>query len=74
MRYAEVIGHGGNFRIQEAGLGLGLWQGNYHEEERLRWHDIYSEWIPTGAEQAEQALSRAEQERKMKEAAPLREI
>lgn len=75
MRYAEVVGHGGSFWIQEAGLGLGLWQGSYHGEERLwlRWRDTYGAWIPTDSEQAEQAQSRAEQERKMKEAALLRE-
>jgi Uma2 family endonuclease len=75
MRYAEVVGHGGSFWIQEAGLGLGLWQGSYHGEERLwlRWRDTHGAWIPTDSEQAEQAQSRAEQERKMKEAALLRE-
>lgn len=75
MRYTEVIGHGGNFWIPEAGLGLGLWQGNYHGEDRLwlRWRDRYGVWIPTDSEQAEQAQLRAEQERKMKEAALLRE-
>jgi hypothetical protein len=69
MRYTDVIGHGGNFWIREAGPGLGLWQGSYHCEKRLwlRWHDIYGNWIPTDAEQAQ---SRAEQ---MKKAALLHE-
>jgi len=52
-----------------------LWQGSYHGEERLwlRWQDTYGIWIPTESEQTEQAQSRVEQERKMKEAALLRE-
>ena len=75
MRYTEVIGHGGKFWIQEAGLGLGLWKGIYHGEDRLwlRWQDVDGNWIPTEAEQTEQAQSLADQERKMKEAALLRE-
>lgn len=57
------------------GARLGWWQESYHGEERLwlRWRDTYGKWIPTDAEQAEQAQPRAEQERKMKEAALLRE-
>jgi hypothetical protein len=75
MRYTEVTGHGGSLWIPAAGLGLGLWQGNYHGEERLwlRWRDSYGVWIPTDSEQTEQSRSRTEQERKMKEATLLRE-
>ncbi len=67
-RYTEVTGHGGRFWIQEAGLGLGLWQGIYRGEERLwlRWYDADGAWIPTDSEQKEQ-------ERKLKEAALSRE-
>jgi Uma2 family endonuclease len=34
-QYAEVLDHGGRFWVAEAGLGLGLWQGSYHGQERL---------------------------------------
>lgn len=66
--YAEVTSHGGRFWIAEAGLGLGLWQGVYHEQERLwlRWFGADGNWIPTADE-------RARQERKEKDAALLRE-
>ncbi|MGH9798861.1 MAG: Uma2 family endonuclease [Blastocatellia bacterium] len=82
MRYVEVTGHDGRFWIEEAGLGLGLWQGSYHGQERwwLRWFDAQGNWIPTTDERitrerlrAEQERLRAEQERQQKEAALLRE-
>jgi len=68
LHYAEVTGHGGRFWLAEAELGLGLWQGRYHRQERLwlRWFDAQGNWIPTAEE-------RAEQERKESEAACLRE-
>ncbi len=64
-RYVEVTGHGGRFWIAEAELGLGLWQGSYHRQERLwlRWYDAEGNWIPTSAEQAEQERQKAGQER-----------
>ena len=67
-RYEEVTGHDGRFWIAEAGLGLGLWQGRYQGQERLwlRWFDAQGNWIPTADE-------RAEQERREKDAAFLRE-
>jgi Uma2 family endonuclease len=67
-RFKEVTDHGGRFWIAEAELGLGLWQGRYHGQERLwlRWFDAQGQWIPTPEEQAEQ-------ERKEKDAAFLRE-
>jgi Uma2 family endonuclease len=51
------------------GLGLGLWQGEYRNLNRLwlRWYDANGNWIPLEAEQerqrAEQERQRAEQER-----------
>lgn len=69
--YREVIGHGGRFWIPEAGLGLGLWEGLYHAQERLwlRWYDAEGNWILTSAELAAQERQKAEQERMEKEAA-----
>ncbi|HEX8998673.1 MAG TPA: Uma2 family endonuclease [Blastocatellia bacterium] len=73
--YAEVTDHGGRFWIAEAELGLGLWQGNYHGQERLwlRWYDAQGNWIPFADERIAQERLRAEQERQQKEAAFLRE-
>ncbi|MDQ3012830.1 MAG: Uma2 family endonuclease [Acidobacteriota bacterium] len=80
--YVEVFNHDGRFWIPEAKLGLGLWQGVYHGQERwwLRWYDAQGNWIPTGDEhivrerlRAEQERLRADQERQQKEAALLRE-
>jgi Uma2 family endonuclease len=54
--------------LEEAELGLGLWQGTYQGIERLwlRWYDRAGNWILTLAEQerqrAEQEYQRAEQE------------
>lgn len=68
LRYTEVTGHEGTLWIPEAELGLGLWQGSYHRQERLwlRWFDAQGNWVPTDDE-------RAEQERREKDAAFLRE-
>ena len=52
--------------MPELNLGLGLWQGEYQDVERLwlRWYDAQGNWIPTEVEQerqrAEQAESRLE--------------
>ncbi|MFP4694183.1 MAG: Uma2 family endonuclease [Halothece sp.] len=54
--------------LEQAELGLGLWEGEYQGINRLwlRWYDQNNNWIPTPAEQesqrAEQANQRAEQE------------
>ncbi len=54
--------------IEELGLGLGLWQGEYQGVERLwlRWYDQEGNWILTEAEQerqrAEQQAQLAQQE------------
>jgi len=54
--------------LEEAQLGLGLWQGEYQGINRLwlRWYDQNNHWIPTPAEQeaqrTEQATQQAQQE------------
>jgi Uma2 family endonuclease len=71
-RYTEIENHDGRFWIPEAGLGLGLWQGEVRGQLRLwlRWFDEQNNWIPTPGERAiherqlaEQERQRAEQER-----------
>jgi Uma2 family endonuclease len=49
--------------IPSLNIGLGLWQGEQRGITRqwLRWYDVGGHWIPTEAEQAEQAQQRAEQ-------------
>ncbi len=55
--------------IEELGIGLGLWHGEFRGITRLwlRWYDAEGNWIPTDTEQerirAEQERIRAEQER-----------
>jgi Uma2 family endonuclease len=41
--------------LPELGLGIGLWQGNYQDVERLwlRWYDTAGNWISTPSEKAE---------------------
>jgi hypothetical protein len=48
--------------LPEVGLGLKLWQGTYegHTNDWLRWCDREGRVIPTGAERAAEATSRAE--------------
>lgn len=54
--------------LEEAELGLGLWEGSYQGLHRcwLRWYDRAHHWIPTPTEaanqRAEQEARRAEQE------------
>jgi hypothetical protein len=54
--------------LEEAQLGLGLWEGEYQGINRLwlRWYDQNQNWILTPAEQeaqrAEQATQQAQQE------------
>jgi Uma2 family endonuclease len=80
-RYKEITDHNGRFWIEDAGLGLGLWQGRYDGLERLwlRWFDAQGNWIPTLAEIAEQehrekeaALSREAQSRRQADQADQR--
>ncbi|UXE61012.1 MAG: hypothetical protein KA717_37325 [Woronichinia naegeliana WA131] len=48
--------------LEEAELGLGLWEGKYQGLTRqwLRWYDQDNNWLPTPEERAKQ---RAEQEK-----------
>jgi Uma2 family endonuclease len=50
------------FWFESLGLGLGLWQGLYQGTagEWLRWYDRSGQWIPTNAENAVAANTRAE--------------
>ncbi len=82
-RYKELKDHQGRIWIEEAELGLGLWQGSYLNEDRLwlRWYDRAGNWILTLDEQIaanqkliaqdqqmlEQERQRAEQERQRAE-------
>jgi Uma2 family endonuclease len=80
--YQQVEDHQNRLWIEEAELGIGLWQGRYLNLDRLwlRWYDREGNWLPTPVEQeraaveqervrAEQERVRAEQERIEKEAA-----
>ena len=51
--------------LDEIGLGLTLWDGEYEAKETiwLRWCDLDGIVLPTGAEAARQAQLQAEQER-----------
>jgi Uma2 family endonuclease len=51
------------------GLGLTLWQGSFENCDALwlRWCDHQGQFIPTGAERADQERERAEQERQRAE-------
>jgi Uma2 family endonuclease len=56
--------------LPEAGIGLGLWQGNYQGFERLwlRWYDKHGNWLPTPTQKANE---RAEQEKQRADKAEL---
>jgi phage terminase Nu1 subunit (DNA packaging protein) len=60
--------------MEELGLGLGLWQGEYEGFERLwlRWYNASGSWIPTKSEQIEQERLRADQERQLTQQERLR--
>jgi Uma2 family endonuclease len=62
------------FWLEELGLGLGVWEGDYAGVVGLwlRWHDAAGEWLPTPQERAEQQRLRAEQEQQRAEAQRLR--
>lgn len=61
--------------LTELGLGIGLWEGNYQDIERLwlRWYDNSQNWIFTPREQAEQKAMR-ELEKAGRLAAKLKEL
>ena len=67
-RYQPVSTQGQGVWLEQAELGLGLWEGQYQGINRVwqRWYDQNNNWIPTPAEQeaqrAEQESQRAEQE------------
>jgi Uma2 family endonuclease len=46
--------------LPELGLGIGLWQGNYQDVERLwlRWYDTAGNWISTPSEKAERLAAK----------------
>jgi Uma2 family endonuclease len=50
--------------IEALGIGLGVWQGRFAEEERqwLRWYDAEGNWIPTVEELKQQAEERVQVE------------
>ncbi|MGK7875104.1 MAG: Uma2 family endonuclease [Xenococcaceae cyanobacterium] len=63
-RYGELELSESRLWIEDIGLGIGLWQGNYQravERQWLRWYDADGNWIPTAEERAEQERRRAEQ-------------
>ncbi|MCG6138742.1 MAG: Uma2 family endonuclease [Nostoc sp. LLA-1] len=72
-RYAEVSLSDSRFWIPEIELGLGVWQGSYHNIQQpwLRWYDTTGNWVLTPTEQerklTEQERQRTEQERRQKE-------
>jgi Uma2 family endonuclease len=76
MKYQEVMLEPTNPRlwIEELGLGLGLWQGQYQDVEGkwLRWYDANGEWIPTESEAKQIAQAQAETERSAREAAEMK--
>lgn len=56
-RLKEVGNHGNRIWMPEAGLGLGLWRGEFNGFQRLwlRFYDRDGDWIPTPTELADQA-------------------
>ena len=55
-RFSEVTEHQGRFWMPGLELGLGLWPGTYHGEDRLwlRFYDVQGNWIPTPLELQQQ--------------------
>jgi Uma2 family endonuclease len=49
--------------LPELGLGIGLWQGNYQDVERLwlRWYDTAGNWISTPSEKAERLAAKLQE-------------
>jgi Uma2 family endonuclease len=63
-RYQPLAIEGLGIWMEEAQLGLGLWQGDYQGIERLwlRWYDRELNWVLTPEEQAKQRANLAELE------------
>ena len=57
-RFSEVTDHQGRFWMPGLELGLGLWQGTYHGEDRLwlRFYDAQGNWVPTPLELQQQEV------------------
>ncbi|MEA5620793.1 Uma2 family endonuclease [Cronbergia sp. UHCC 0137] len=76
-RYQPIRVNGMGVWLEEAQLGLGLWDGEYQGSRRLwlRWFDRDNIWLPTPAEReqqrAEQEKQRAEQEKQRADSAEL---
>ena len=72
-RYQPLSINGLGVWLEEAELGLGLWEGEYQGLTRqwLRWYDKDNNWLPTPEERekqrAEQEKHRAEQEKQRAE-------
>jgi hypothetical protein len=72
-RYQPLSINGLGVWLEEAELGLGLWEGEYQGLTRqwLRWYDKDNNWLPTPEERekqrAEQEKQRAEQEKQRAE-------
>jgi Uma2 family endonuclease len=72
-RYQPISINGLGVWLEEAELGLGLWEGEYQGLTRqwLRWYDKENNWLPMPEEQekqrAEQEKQRAEQEKQRAE-------
>jgi Uma2 family endonuclease len=63
-RYQPLAVNGLGVWLEEAGLGLGLWDGEYQGLKRLwlRWYDKGNNWLPTPTEQEKQRADSAELE------------
>ncbi len=64
-RYQELDLPNQRLWLEEAQLGLGIWQGQYQEAfgDWLRCYDKEGNWIPATTERVEQLQQKAEQER-----------
>ncbi len=61
-RYRSLDVSTGRLWLEELGLGLGLWEGSYHEVRGLwlRFYDRQNNWIATPSELAQQERQRAD--------------